>query len=149
MHVIPFPAPLSSLSVYWFLYDWFESAWNIFSLYSCRVRTAFIISQGRPSLQADHADCVGPHLAEGASPRGGGLNWAANAAHLCTYAGKLVWLCTVSPLRGSTSSIPHNPRRRSWNRGPHHLTLRGASSWPGTALPALVGVFFSWHSDRK
>ena len=23
--------------------------------------------QGRPSLQADHADCVGPHLAEGAS----------------------------------------------------------------------------------
>ena len=23
--------------------------------------------QGRPPLQADHADCVGPHLAEGAS----------------------------------------------------------------------------------
>ena len=24
-------------------------------------------TQGRPSLQADHADCVGPHLAQGAS----------------------------------------------------------------------------------
>ena len=30
--------------------------------------------QGRPSLQADHADCVGPHLAEGASACGGGLS---------------------------------------------------------------------------
>jgi len=50
----------------YFLVIW--SPWIIFSLFwevpDC--------DQGRPSLQADHhADCVGPHLAEGASSCGG------------------------------------------------------------------------------
>ena len=40
------------------------------------------------SRQADHADCVGPHLAEGASPRGGGLT--RSGAPLCAYAAQLL-----------------------------------------------------------
>jgi len=89
-------------------------------------------TQGRPSLQADHADCVGPHLAEGASTE----------PHLCAYAAQLVWRVAVSPLRGSTST----PRRRSQNRGPHHITWRGASSWPGTAL-CIRHLRSSLHSN--
>ena len=34
------------------------------------VLVSYDYTYGHPSLQADHADCVRPHLAEGASPRG-------------------------------------------------------------------------------
>jgi len=85
----------------------------------CEILTWFVHGHSGPSLPTGRSCRL-----RGASFCGGGLIWAKNAA-------QLVWRGTVSPLRGSTSTPPLSRR----NRGPHHITLRGASCWPGTALP--------------
>ena len=66
----------------------------------------------------------GPHLVEGSSFCGGSIIWSAMRR---TYS--------VSAPQFRRCEAPLAPRRRrSWHRGPHHITLRGATSWPGAAL---------------
>ena len=114
----------------------------------CELTVGNSVMQGRPSLQQDHADCVGPHLAEGASSCGGSLilRREPQLSRKCValmqrnYCGSARFRRCEAPLAPRPRPTP---RRCSRNRGPHHITLRGASSWPGTALVSCIASLFT------